>query len=292
MRIAARPEHALPILIIGILVTGFGPILVRLSEIGPVGSAFWRMALPLPIFFVALVAARERARLGPSDWRNLAIAGLMFAADLGAWHWGINLTRIVNATLFGNMSPIFVSLLGWAMMGVRPTPLFAVGLVVTMAGSLALSLGQVSIGYSTLLGDGLSLLAGLFYAVYFVTVAKLRGRLTTIQVMTWSSAVAAVLLLPLALATEASIMPGTTYGWLVLIGLAACGQLGQVAIAFALAHLPAAFSSLAGQFQPFFVGFLGWLVLGEVLPPEKILVGVVVLLGVWIARKGTPRSAA
>src|SRR5688500_2987963 len=88
-------------LLIGATGIGLAPILVRLSETGPVATAFYRLALAQPIIWwllkretasangMASVAAR---RLPRSDFWYAALAGLLFTADLSIWHWSLKLT--------------------------------------------------------------------------------------------------------------------------------------------------------------------------------------------------------
>ena len=77
-------------------------------------------------------------------------------------------------------------------------------------------------------------------------------------------------------------------GWLILVGLAWISHArGQGLIAYALAHLPAAFSSVSLLFQPVMAAFFAWLLLAEPLAPLQIAGGVVVLAGIYLARRGS-----
>ena len=64
---------------------------------------------------------------------------------------------------------------------------------------------------------------------------------------------------------------------------------GQGLIAYALAHLPAAFSSVSLLFQPVMAALFAWLLLAEPLVPLQIAGGVVVLAGIYLARRGRAR---
>ena len=82
----------------------FGPWLVRLADVGPVAAGFWRLALALPFLFVIAAMTGQ-----PVHWpgRKLALLvacrRLLLRADLAAWHAGIHMTKLGNATLFGNI---------------------------------------------------------------------------------------------------------------------------------------------------------------------------------------------
>jgi len=61
---------------------------------------------------------------------------------------------------------------------------------------------------------------------------------------------------------------------------------GQVAITYALAYLPPAFSSLTLLLQPVVAAILAWSLLSEPIGPMQALGGAVVLAGIMTARRG------
>jgi drug/metabolite transporter (DMT)-like permease len=95
-------------------------------------------------------------------------------------------------------------------------------------------------------------------------------------------------LLPIALAFGDAMLPQTLSGWLVLLGLALlCQTAGQSLIAYAMAHLPASFSSVSLLVQPVLAAAYAWLLLEERIAPVQALGGVVVLAGILLARRGS-----
>src|SRR5512134_2037315 len=103
-----RPRHhpfAFPALLLGSSALALGPWLVRLAGVGPVAAGFWRLFLALPfLFLIARLAGQPVHWPGRVLGRIVAFAGLFFAADLAAWHVGIHMTKLGNATLFGNVA--------------------------------------------------------------------------------------------------------------------------------------------------------------------------------------------
>src|SRR3954468_11854027 len=121
---APHGRYAFPALIGGNLVLALGPWMVRIADVGPVASGFWRMGLAVPLL---LLLARHQAgpKLAPSRGLVLllSIAGLFFAADLAAWHVGIRMTKLANASLFGNSSSILLVIYGFLRLKRLPRPL-------------------------------------------------------------------------------------------------------------------------------------------------------------------------
>ncbi len=282
-------------LVAGAVAIAFAPVLVRLSELGPTATAFYRLALALPLLWLwAGGMARDRAeRVRPtSNWGlwGLALAGLFFAADLAVWHWSIYHTSVANATLLANLAPIFVTLGGWVLFAERVSRRFLLALALGILGIAVLMGDSIQLGTDQLLGDALGLLTALFYGAYILTVSRLRRRFTTATIMAWSGTVTAVVLLPLAVLSGESMLATTVYGWTVLLILAWLSHAGgQSLIAYALAHLPAAFSSLSLLLQPVIAALLAWVLLAEPLRPVQTLGAVTVIAAIALARRGQAR---
>jgi drug/metabolite transporter (DMT)-like permease len=99
-------------------------------------------------------------------------------------------------------------------------------------------------------------------------------------------------LLPVTLATGEPFWPQSARGWGVLIGLALISQVaGQGLIAWAMAHLPAAFSSVSLLVQPVAAALLAWVLLAEPFGALQALGGAVVLAGIVICRMASIQRA-
>ena len=277
----------------GAIAIGFAPVFVRWSEVGPNATAFWRLALSLAPLW--LLCQGTGGALVPRESRRLlAFAGLCFALDLCLWHASIALTSVANSTLLANLTPIVVVLFYWLVMRQRPTPRFALGAALALAGAAGLALGAGppariagSAGSgSELLGDLYGIATAFAYAGYLLAVGRARDTIGGFQVMLASTAVAAVITAAVALASGEALWPGTAAGWAVLAGLALLVHVvGQGGIAWALGRLPAPLSSVVILIQPVVAAGLGWWWLGEALGPLDVACAVLVLAGVLIARR-------
>src|SRR5947209_18604328 len=97
---AGQGAMAFLALLLGATAMGISPIFVRLADVGPFASAFWRVALALPALYVWMRVAERDARPAKAFRLPLVLAGLAFAGDLLFWHSSILRTSVANATFF------------------------------------------------------------------------------------------------------------------------------------------------------------------------------------------------
>lgn len=282
-------------LLAGAVAIATAPLFVKVSETGPVSTAFWRVFLAVPFLWAWALTDRSGAAAPTEpaqERRLLSLAGLFFAGDLAVWHWSIVLTTVATATLLANLAPIFVTLAVWLWWRQQPRFAFLSGLVMAVAGVALLVGGDLQVSGKALLGDVLGVITAMFYAAYQLAVTRLRGTMTTSRIMAWSGVVAAASLLPVAFISGEQFLPGTAAGWIKLFGLALIAQVaGQSLIAHAMADLPATFSSVGLLLQPVMAALFAWALLGESLGALQIAGGILVLIGIRIAHQASRRSA-
>src|SRR3982750_600976 len=155
---------AFPALFLGATFISLSPIFVRLSDVGPTASAFWRVALALPLLW-SLMVLSDRGRV-PMQWKWLLAAGAAFAGDLAFWHWSIRFTSVANATLLANLAAPFVTLAVWIFWRQKPRPLFLGALAIALAGVVLLVQSSLQVSHGALLGDALGVVTAMFYAWY------------------------------------------------------------------------------------------------------------------------------
>jgi drug/metabolite transporter (DMT)-like permease len=82
----ARPSNAaaLAALVAGAFAMGASPVFVRLTDVGPQASAFWRTALALPVLWLWMQFEERNARKKQplSFDRSILVVGACFAGDL------------------------------------------------------------------------------------------------------------------------------------------------------------------------------------------------------------------
>jgi drug/metabolite transporter (DMT)-like permease len=286
-----RAMLALAALVLGACAMGASPIFVRLADVGPYASAFWRTFLALPFLWAwAQLAARRTGGAGAPTVRALLmpavlLTGLFFAGDLFFWHLSILATTVANATFFATTAPIWVALAAWALYAERIAARTLAGLVLCIAGGLAL-IGQ-SYGYApeNLRGDLYGLITAVFFGFYILALRAARQHFDAARVTFLSTAVTAACLFVVAVLADDAVLPRSLAGVGALLGLALISQVGgQGLLAVALGTLPATFSSMVIFLEAIAAAGFAWALLGERLSLLQACGGALILTGIWMAR--------
>ena len=259
----------------GNVALALGPWLVRLADTGPVSAGFWRLFLALP--FLVIFARASGQRLGGMPRKTLllvALGSVAFALDLASWHIGIGLTRLGNATLFGNAGSIILLFWGFIVARMLPRGFEWLAIVCALAGAGILLGRSLEISTETFIGDLFCLTAGLLYAVYLLTLKGARAHFGSWSLLVWVSLFGSPVLLSLALMLGEPVWP---MDWTPILVLFISSQLiGQGLLVFAMRHFPPLVIGLALLTQPAIAALYGYAAFGEVLLPLDIL-GMVLL---------------
>jgi len=271
-------------LMLGNIVLAFGPWFVRMADVGPVASGFWRLALAIPFLLaITLFSGKRPGRLGPALWVAMLLAGLFFALDLACWHIGILHTKLANATLFGNVSSFFFAAYGFVIARTLPSRWQTVAILLAAAGTLLLLGRSYELSSGQLMGDLFCLAAGLAYTGYMIAIDRARARLGTWPTLLVATTAAAVPLLPAALLIDGTIWP---QHWGPLLALAIGSQIiGQGLLVYAIGALPPVVVGLGLLSQPIVAAAVGWLGYGERLALPDVIGAVAIAAALVLVRR-------
>lgn len=262
----------------------FGPLFVRLADVGPVAAGFWRLALAVPLLVLAGFFARGGYRGSAPLLGVLVVGGIAFAADLGSWHLGIRQTTLANATLFGNSATLIFPIYGFLVARQWPTRSQAFALLIAAAGGGLLMGRSYSASPEHLVGDLLCVFAGVLYAVYFIAMARAREGLGSVQVLALSTVAGLLPLLAGAWLLGETIWP-SAWGPLLLLALGS-QLIGQGLMIYALGVLPPLVIGIALLVQPVVAAVIGWVHFDEKLGwPDLLGAALVAAALVLIRRK-------
>ena len=261
-RASSPGRYAFAALLLANLFLAAGPWMVRLADVGPVASGFWRLALATPFLaFLALRQSRGRRFPGWALIATVAAGGLFFAADLAAWHEGILRTKLANATLFGNFASFLFAIYGFLIIRTLPGRLQLFALVLAALGTALLLGGSFEVSRRNFTGDLLAILAGLFYTFYLIAVDRARRAMAPWPVLAIATAAGALPLLLFSIALGEQVVPGD---WTPVILLSIGSQLiGQGLLVYAMGHLSPVLVGLCFLTQPIAAAAIGWAAYGE-----------------------------
>ncbi|MFC4254459.1 EamA family transporter [Altererythrobacter xixiisoli] len=298
MNTPAQPESPSPLLarllplaalLIGNAALAMGPWFVRMADTGPVATGFWRIGLALPV--LALLALANGQQLHGLPRRTvLAVmaGGVFFGLDIASWHIGIGMTRLANATLFGNAGSLVLMVWGFIAWRRLPRGQEWPALAAALIGAAVLMGRSFEISPRTLMGDLFCLTAGMLYAGYLLILQDARKGLGSWSLLTWSCLGSVPVLLIIALLRNEAIMPTS---WTPVIGLAISSQLiGQGMLVYALRHFSPLVIGIALLCQPAVAAMAGWISFGEVLTGVDLL-GIALVGSALVLAKVTPRGA-
>lgn len=277
-------------LLAGATALGVSPVFVRLADVGPFASAFWRAALALPVLYIWMRLEDRGRTQRPGLALPGILAGVFFAGDLFFWHLSILNTSIANSTFLATTAPVWVILVAWLWFREAISLWTLAGLALCIAGGAALVGDSLQIDRTRLLGDAYGAATGVFFGLYFHAIRI--GRVThgAARLTLQSTAVTALVLLVVALFLEPRILPQSLQGWLAVIALGMLTHAaGQGLLSVALGTLPTVFSSLVIFLEAVIAALFAWIALGEALSLTQMAGGAAIMLGIWTAR---PRAAS
>ncbi len=273
----------------GALAMGVSPVFVRFADVGPFASAFWRVALALPLLFGWMwfenrnkgTSLRAILHFDHAIW----LAGIFFAGDLLFWHLSILNTTIANATFMACLAPVWVILFSGLFIGESVGKNSYFGLAVCLFGAALLIGSSFSAAPERLWGDIYGFITSLFFGLYFLAIRVARRTHKAGALTFMSTLITATLLFFVALISGQSLIPQTLIGIAALFALGFISHSGgQGLLAVALGSLSASFSSLVIFIEAIAAAIFAWMVFNEIMTPLQLAGGALILVGIWVAR--------
>jgi drug/metabolite transporter (DMT)-like permease len=167
------------------------------------------------------------------------------------------------------------------------------GIAIALAGAviLAFARAQGSAGPTRssgegLLGDALGFSAAIGYAGYLLIVRALGNKVGVGAVMFWATLSAAAVSLTTSITLHQPLMAHSTSGWAMLVALGLVVQVGgQGFIAFGVARLPIAISTVLLWMQPLVAAALSWIMFNEGLSPLALGGAALILAGIYTVQR-------
>ena len=248
-----RRRQAMVILSMGSVMISFSSIFVKLAQVGPIASGFYRVFFGALFLLPFALATGKRPSFKPL--LPATICGLIFAIDLTVWHKSIHGVGPGLATVLGNLQVFVLTLFGILVFKEKSNKWtwISVGLAIT---GLLLLVGP---GWHRVTPEwkwGLlfGLMTALVYSTYILSLRRLQsdqGEESQIWNMLMVSATCAgFMALEIAFTPEVFAIPDNKSLW-ALVALGFLGQgLGWYLISRSLPLLDVSVSGLIILIQP------------------------------------------
>jgi len=268
-----------------------------LSDFSPMGIAAGRAVfayLGLVVFYLIL---GKRAYLIPKkqDFGVIATVSL-FGVVLFWWllNVGLHFTTATNSALLVSIHPLFVIMLSPLILKEAVTRQEWAGVLVGLIGSfLVITKGQIAglIQSQTLLGDAISLLAGIFFAIYVLLGRKYAGKLHPGYLTVNAFGFGSLILIPLSIFSGSSLAiwhgTGLAISAVVWLGLA-CSAAAFLLLLTALEKTRAAKASVYILFAPVVAAITAYFLLKETIGLGAVVGGLFIICGILLTALAKP----
>jgi drug/metabolite transporter (DMT)-like permease len=226
----------------GAVMISFSAVFVKLANVGPTTSAFYRMFFGSLLLATIVLILRKKIWSGRIAFGLMMACSLSFTIDLVLWHRSVLFVGPGLATILTNFQVFFLAAFGIIVFNEKLTFRYA----------LSIPLSHLESNYK--LGVLLGISAALAYSCYLLVLRKLQSRresassLSAIAVISFSTA--ALLAAQMGIEGGSFAIPDTV-SWASLIAYGIIGHvLGWVLITRGIAKIEASRAGLVLLIQP------------------------------------------
>ena len=280
------------VLLVGVVSVSFAAIFIRLAEAPPLVIAAYRLTIA-SLVLITLTYKKtfpSVRRLSGRDSLLLLLSSFFLALHFALWITSLNYTSIASSVILVTCHPAFVAAFSYFLWHEVLNRLTIGGMVLAFAGMVLINYSNFGFGSQAILGDVLALIAGFAMGGYLILGRHLKNRIEIMPYLTMIYTGAAVILVLATASFGYSFTgySGMTYLWMVL--LAIIPQLiGHSSFNLALRLIPVTFVSVAILGEPVGATLLGYLILDEVPAVNELIGGVLILAGIFIVLRQTPK---
>lgn len=272
------------LILVAISFLALGGIFVKLSALPPINTGFYRILFALP--FLAPFVLKDVRNLARKDLIIIILSGVFLAGDLILWHISFNYTTVANANLLANLVPFTIIPISFFVFKEKISKYFLGGLIITLAGVAVLMAGKIKPSPSNFIGDLMAFSTSIFYALFMLSVYKVRDKISALTII-FVSAFGSLPVLFVAMGVmEGFYVPSNFKELAPLLALAIlCHIGGQGLMAFCLGKLSANLSSVLVLFQPIIAAIYAYFIFAERLSLIEICGIFITLIGIYFAKK-------
>ncbi|GAB5521789.1 MAG: DMT family transporter [Rhodothermales bacterium] len=282
------------ILLVGLSVVSFSPILVRFASEGEalaIAALRTTFAALLLLPWIRRGTWHQLKALSRREYVAIAIAGVALSLHLVAWIESLYHTTVASASVLFALTPVFLAIIGYLFLQERLGRNHLIAIAVAVGGAMLIGYGdhqQTPADLRPLLGNTLAVSAAVLMSIYIVFGRSARQRVSWLPYVFPLYTVTAVVTLCIAVVREVPLM-GYSPTFYALCFVMALGPsiVGHGAINYALGYVSAAIVGLLTLLEPLVASAAAYVLFDE-QPSALALIGMVIVLGavVFVLREG------
>jgi drug/metabolite transporter (DMT)-like permease len=251
--------------------------LAKRAETPGVLVAFWRM-IAVSVLWNAILWSTAR-RVTRADVRQVWIPGVFFGLNLAVFFAGVTHNSVANAALLGSLAPFLIVPVGAWLFREYISPRAIVFALVAFGGVALVLLNAPPGGDASLEGNVLGFVAMLLLVAYVSSTRYFRREMDVTTFMATICPIAAVAVLPIALA-HGDVLELSATGWLFIAILTlTSGIAAQGLLVYAQKTIQIGTIGIAQQAQPALAVVWSFLLLGEVINGRQAIGIAIVIAG-------------
>lgn len=274
---------------VAVIAFAFPAIFIRFAEADGLSIAFLRLlfaALLLWPIAAAHVLPALRKILPAERWRVIAAGGFL-GLHMLLWVTAVTKTTVASASFLIITQPILVAVLGHFLLQERLNRWVILALILTVVGSGLINGGDLSLGREYLWGDFLALCGAVMAAFYLLAGRSVRTRIDLLPYITLVYSIAALILLPICILSNAPVLAlsGKTYFWCIMLALIPT-MIGHSLFNWALRYLKAFTVNASIIIEPIGATIMAWFFFREQPNPWLYAGSALLMIALLLAFRG------
>jgi drug/metabolite transporter (DMT)-like permease len=299
------PVPPLIAILFGILAVSTASIFIRYAqkEAASLVIAAWRLTIA-SLILIPVAVSTHKQELAGLKRRELALAllsGIFLALHFATWITSLEFTTVASSVVLVSTIPLWVAILSPFTIKEPIRRAVLIGLVFALLGGVVVGISDtcsltsaglicpklgIFIQGRAFLGDILAILGAIMGAGYMLIGRRLRTKMSLVSYISLVYGMAAIVLVIIMFSAGEKPIGYSPQIYLWLILLAILPQLiGHSTFNWALGYLSAAYVSITLLGEPIGSTFLAYFILHEKPTPIKLIGGVLILVGIYIASR-------
>lgn len=258
--------------------------------IGPFGVIFFRVVIAGLLFWLIELFTVNGKIESSKDFIRLALCGFFgVASNQLLFFKGISITTPINASLMMLTTPVLVLILSYFFLSEKITKIKVVGILVALFGAIMLVGGtDFSFNSETWIGDLFIFLNAISYGLYLILAKPLMQKYNALTIVKWIFLFGSIIVIPFGinqvLEVEWSNLPMYFY---YCLGFIVIGTtfLAYLLNAWGLKFVNASVVSIYIYMQPVLATTFAFIIRGDQLTVEKLLLSLLIFAGVYLVSK-------